>query len=270
MKRLICFLVACMMLFVMAGCARLPFGRASEAEPSQEPSQSQEEPSSEEPSSEESSSEEASSEASEPESAPAGAADVSGAVKGADTTETAPAALGQWTETAHYATEDKTYHTVYVRVNKVTTQTADGAYVQSVIDQHNGCSYDFEQIDVAQLDLPSDVELCVLDYEVYVPAEFPGPDYGIVAPTFSFSAQNVGGGGIPSADGASVYLGMGMMEDLNLEKDPAYEPGHTYAMRGVFAMVKGYEGYVLRYTSYPDGTKETSVDTMYYVCHKPF
>lgn len=192
-------------------------------------------------------------------------ADLSSAVDAAATSDTQPVPLGQWAKTARYATEDKTYHTVYVRVTKVTTNTQDAAYIQSAVEQHNANSSDFMQIDVSEMKLPSDVELCVLDYEVYVPADFPGPDYGIVEPTMSFSQSNIGGGGIPSADGTSTYVGLGSnTEELATQEDPTYQPGHTYAFRSLFTMVKGYTDYVLEFTSYPDGTKETSADVMYH------
>lgn len=184
-------------------------------------------------------------------------ADISSAIDASTTTDTAPIPFGQWAKTARYATEDKTYHTVYVRVTKVTTSSDDAEYVQSAIDLHNTNSYDFSQIDVNTLQLPSDVELCVLDYEVFVPEEFPGPDYGIVEPNMSFSQENIGGGGIPSADGTSTYIGMGSnSEDLATEKEPTYQPGNTYAFRSLFTMVKGYTDYVFEFTSYPDGTGE--------------
>lgn len=195
---------------------------------------------------------------------------ITDAIDGASTIETDAAPLNQWVKVSNYATEDRTYHTVYVRVTKVTSQTEDDAYVQSAIKQHNDSSYDFSQIDVSELKIPSDCELCILDYEVYVPSDFPTPEYGITSPEISFSADNIGGGGIPSADGASVYIGMGMMSDLNTEKDAKYTVGNTYTMRGMFVMVKGYTDYVLEYTSYPEGTKEVSSDVMYHVYHKPF
>lgn len=196
--------------------------------------------------------------------------DVADAIKGQDTLNTAPAALNQWVETARYATEDKTYHTCYVRVTKVTPQEDDPAYLQSVLDQHNKVSYDSQQINLEDVELPSDVELCVLDYEVYVPEDFPTPEYGLVEPNMSFSVSKVGGGGIPSADGTSVYIGMGSLKKLNLEKDLKYFPGNTYSFRGVFTMVKGFKDYVLDYITYPDGTAETSSDIMYYAYHSPF
>ena len=231
---------------------------SSASEEAQEPASQESEASSEAPS-------EASSEASsEGEAAPAGDVDVSGAVDASTTSDTSPVPLGQWAKTARYATEDETYHTVYVRVNKVTTSTDDAAYVEEAVALHNQCSYDFAQIDLSAVELPDDVELCVMDYEVYVPAEFPTAEYGIVEPSMSFSQSNIGGGGIPAADGTSVYIGLGSnTEDLATEADPSYQVGNVYAFRNLFTMVKGYTDYVFEFTSYPDGTVETSSDVMY-------
>lgn len=194
-----------------------------------------------------------------------GASDVSSAIDASTTADTNPIPFGQWAKTARYATEDKTYHTVYVRVTKVTTSSDDAEYVQSAIDLHNTNSYEFSQIDVNEIKLPADVELCVLDYEVFIPEEFPGPDYGIVKPNMQFSQKNIGGGGFPSADGTSTYIGMGAnSEDLETEKDATYQPGNTYAFKSLFTMVKGYTDYVFEFTSYPEGTgDEHNSEDMY-------
>lgn len=190
-------------------------------------------------------------------------ADVADAIEGSATTETDAAGLNQWVKCARYATSDSTYHTIYTRITKVTTQTADAAYVQDAIDLNNQNSSDYNQIDVSELKIPDDAELVVFDYDVYVPADFPTESYGIVSPDMYFSARNIGGGGIPSADGSVTYIGMGSVEKLATEADPKYEVGNTYSFRGIFVMVKGYEDYLLTSTSYPDGTVETSSDIMY-------
>lgn len=200
--------------------------------------------------------------------APSGASDgdFASAVDGSKTSDTDPVPFGEWGKATMYAVEDETYHTIYVRVNKVTTATDDESYIQSAIDLHNESSSDFSQIDVSTLNLPSDVELCVMDYEIAIPAEFPSPEHGLTEPHLMFSEDNIGGGGIPAADGASTYIGLGTNnEDLALEADPEYAPGNTYAFRTLFTMVKGYQDYVFEFTAYPDGTKETSADVMYSV-----
>ena len=198
-----------------------------------------------------------------------GSADISSAVDGSTSTETSPIALGQWATIADYSAEDETYHNVYVRVTKVTTSTADAAYVQDAVAKSNA-NGSYYQIDLSSDDykLPDDVEWCVLDYEVFVPEEYPSSEYGITEPTMSFAETNVGGGGIPSADGTSTYIGIGT-NNTDLQNNPSdmdFSVGSTYAFQTLFTMVKGYENYVFELSSYPDGTHsdDTSADIMYY------
>ncbi len=198
------------------------------------------------------------------------APDVSGAVDGQTTSDTDPVPLGTWAETALYATQDSTYHTVYVRVTDVTTQSEDSAYVDAAIETSNRYGEEDESFDPSELDVPEDGELVVLDYEVYVPEDFPAPNYGMTEPRIYFSIKNIGGGGFPSADGSDVYVGMGSTKDLIVrEAGETYEPGNTYAEKCIYAMVDGYTDYVAAYSSYPDGTDsdETSEDNMYTVYH---
>ena len=179
-------------------------------------------------------------------------ADVKDAVDMTKTAITSPAPLNQWVKTTRYATEDKVYHTVYVRINKVTTMSEDANYVNQAIQQHN--QFGTRKIDVNQMKLPSDVELCVFDYEVMVPKEFPAPDYGMVEPDISFSAKNVKGGGVPSADGSQTYIGLGSVTEMKVRSDEEkFYPGNTYKMRGCFSMVKGFKDYAFEATAYPEG-----------------
>ena len=196
-------------------------------------------------------------------------ADVSSAIDGSTATEESPIPLGQWAAIADYSAEDETYHNVYVRVTKVTTSTEDEAYVQNAVDQSN-TNGSYYQIDLSSEDyqVPADVEWCVLDYEVYVPADYPSPEYGITEPTMNFSENNIGGGGIPSADGTSTYIGLGT-NNFDLQNNPSdmrFYAGNTYSFQSLFTMVKGYENYLFELSSYPDGTHgdNTSADIMYY------
>ena len=202
-------------------------------------------------------------------SASGGAADISSAIDGSTATEESPVPLGQWAAIADYSAEDETYHNVYVRVTKVTTSAEDAAYVQNAVAQSNA-NGSYYQIDLSSEDyqLPSDVEWCVLDYEVYVPDDYPSPEYGITEPTMNFSESNIGGGGIPSADGTSTYIGLGT-NNIDLQNNPSdmkFSVGNTYSFQVLFTMVQGYENYLFELSSYPDGTHSdnTSADIMYY------
>ncbi len=199
----------------------------------------------------------------------ADAPDVSQAVDGSATSETEPVPFGSWAKVSLYATQDSTYHTVYMRIVRVTTQTVDDAYVEAAIEANDGYGAEDDRFDPAGLDVPDDGELVVLDYEVYVPADFPAPSYGMTEPKFYFSMRNIDGGGFPSLDGSEVYVGMGTAQDL-VVRDPGetYQPGETYGERSIYAMVKGYTDYVATFSSYPDGTasEDTSAENMYTVC----
>ncbi len=196
--------------------------------------------------------------------------DISQAVDGSATSETEPAPFGTWVKTALYATQDKTYHTVYVRIVKVTTESNDAAYVESAIAANNGYGDENDLIDPEEMDIQDDAEIVVMDYEVYVPENFPTPSYGITEPKIYFSMRNIGGGGIPSLDGSTAYIGMGTTDDMVVRpSSESYTPGNTYGERCIYTMVKGYTGYVASYSSYPDGTSsdETSSENMYTVYH---
>ncbi|WP_461811792.1 DUF6612 family protein [Faecalimonas sp.] len=187
-------------------------------------------------------------------------ASVSDAIDLKQTTNTSPAPLNKWVKTTRYATEDRKYHTVYVRINKVTTMSEDANYVNQAIQQNN--QFSSRKIDVNQLKLPADVELCVFDYEVMVPKDFPAPDYGMIEPDLNFTAKNITGGGIPSTDGTHTYIGMGSVTRMKVRNDDVkYYPGNTYKMRGCFSMVKGFKNYIFESTSTEEG-QETSVETM--------
>lgn len=190
------------------------------------------------------------------------AADISDAVNMEDSSAT-PVEVNRWMKTTLYSGEDKLYHTVYVRVTKVTTASEDAAYVDESIETHNSFEEGYKKVDVNELNLPADVELSVIDYEVMIPKEFPASEYGMSRPNISLSAKATSGGGVPSADGTSTYLGMGTVDYLNVRAmDTKYEPGNTYPMRGYFAMVKGFTDYNFNAISYPDGQ---STETAKYV-----
>ena len=71
-----------------------------------------------------------------------GSADISDAIDGSTTSDESAAPLGQWVAVGNYATADSAYHTVYVRVTKVTTYSEDEAYIQAAIDLNNENSYE--------------------------------------------------------------------------------------------------------------------------------
>lgn len=251
MKRTIAAALIGVCIFSLTGCGLLP-GQRQTSGKEESPVEA------EEPEEEEETSETGPEETPETE-----LAEISDAVDGSATSDTSTIPLGSWGTIGMYAVEDETYHNVYVKLDQITTQSEDADYIQSVVDEHNKVSYDFQQIDLASTEIPDDVEFCVLDYEIMLPDTFPAPEYGIGDISMMWGQSNIGGGGIPASNG-STYIGLGSNStDLATEADPTYMPGNTYKLRALFTMVKGYEDYVFQVTSYPDGTTETSADVMY-------
>lgn len=188
--------------------------------------------------------------------APSGGEDISGA-DASKTSKEDPLALGDWAAIATYAVEDETYHNVNVRITKVTTTSEDEDYVNEAIELNNKYSSDYSQVNVADLKLPSDCEVCILDYEISIPSDFPVGKLGTVSsPNFSFSISSIKGGGIPNADGTATYIGLTTVRSLKTEEETKYEPGNTYSLRCYFAMVKGFEDYVISTRAYPEGTTD--------------
>ncbi len=198
------------------------------------------------------------------------APDITDALIGSDTSEDNPVPLGSWVETALYSPQDETYHTVYVRVANVTTQSQDAEYVESAIAANNGFGDEADRIEPADFDIPENGELVALDYEVYVPADFPSPTYGMTEPKILFTMRNLSENGFRSPDGSEIYAGMGTTENLIVrEAGETYEPERTYGERCIYVMIKDYTDYMAVYFTYPVGTlsDETNEDNMYTVYH---
>ena len=182
------------------------------------------------------------------------------AIEPSETSEENLAPIGQWIKTTRYCATDKVYHTIYTRITKVVSKSEDADYVNKAIELNNSVGSDFSKIDESELKIPDDCELCVMEYEVYVPEDFPSDDWGIISPDVNYSASNKGGGGIPSADGASTYIGMGGTTELLTQKKNEYFVGNTYKYVNLFLMVKGYKDYKFTFSSYPEGTTSDSSD----------
>ncbi len=182
--------------------------------------------------------------------------DVTISMDGSESTEEAPVKFNEWATIGTYSPTDSAYHNIAVRITKVTTASDDQKYVDDAIALNNEYSSDFGQIDVSKLKVPADCELCIVDYEVAVPANFPTNDWGIVAPNPSLSIENTDGAGFPSADGASTYIGLSSTTGLTTEEDPSYQVGNTYAFRALYIMVKGYDKIAFKTSGYPAGTTD--------------
>lgn len=186
----------------------------------------------------------------------------------ASTSAENPAPLGQWVNFGFYTTADSKYHDLQVRVIRVFTYSENPDVIDGAIALNNSLN-EYSQVDTSDLNLPSDVELALVQYEVNIPSDFPVGDYGLFDLNLYMNAKNPEGGGIPSADGSSSYIGLGSTTYLTTEdfgdSDMNFEAGKTYTAYAFFAMVQGYRDYVFEATTYPDGTGEASSDSIIYV-----
>ncbi len=193
-------------------------------------------------------------------------ADVSNAV---DFTEAQdpnkPLPFGTYMKANIYSTEDRKYHPVYVKLNKITSESEDAAHVQKALDENNAEGYDFDAVTKEALNLPDDLEINVIDYEVAVPKEFPVSEHGgVTGINISFSARSIEGGGVPTGDGGASYIGLGVAEKLLSpgDREKTFMPGNTYQLRAYFVMVKGFKDYLIEAKTYPEGSDGTEFEDM--------
>lgn len=179
--------------------------------------------------------------------------DIANAVNGETSTKEKAIPLGQWARLTKYVPKDESYHPIYGRINKITTASADAKYVDDAIALHNSVASEYSQVDVSKLNLPADVELCIVDYEVYVPDTYPTEVYGILPPELDLWPDEISDIGFPSADGKSAYLTMDIASTLESQKDATYAAGNTYSFKAYYPMVKGYTDYILDSYFYTEG-----------------
>ncbi|WP_332651814.1 hypothetical protein [Lysinibacillus sp. 54212] len=165
-----------------------------------------------------------------------------------------PVPFGTYMKLSMYSVADNKYHTVYVKLNKITSESGDAAYVNKAIEENNAEGSEHDAVNKEVLGLPEDIELNVLDYELVIPKEFPETEYGIAGAKIDFFAENIEGGGIDSNTSNMVYLALGDVEKLLSTGDNGkkYNAGNTYQLRGVFPMVKDFDKYVLKVTTFPN------------------
>lgn len=183
-------------------------------------------------------------------------ADLGEVVSAETSTVENPIPLNTWAGISKYSTIDDKYHTVNVRVTGVVT---DAAQIQAMVDEHNKFASDWKAIDLNSEDwkVPQDVQWCAVTYEVQIPEDFPSESWGISSPKIDWSCETLTGGGIPTADGTSVYIGLGMANDQlyseQCNDDTTYLPGNTYKLANLYPMVKGYTDYTFCTNYVPDG-----------------
>ncbi len=184
--------------------------------------------------------------------------DLVASVDAETTSDTDAVPLGEWAKTTIYSAQDETYRTVYVRVVKVTTESEDKEYVSSAIELNNRCGQEEDRIDRDEMEIADGSELVVVDYDVYIPAEFPAPSYGMPEPMLILSTREIN------------ESGMGLTTQLAVrDSSESYHAGGAYRERSLYTMKKEKTNYVIAYSTYPVGTPgdETSADNMYTAYH---
>lgn len=189
--------------------------------------------------------------------------DITVSMDGSESTEEAPVKLGEWATLGIYAAEDETYHNIACRFTKVTRESDDKKYIDDAIALNNDLCSGYGKIDVSKLKVPNDCELCIAEYEVYIPSNFPSAEWGVTTPSVSVSVENTDGAGFPSADGASTYIGLSTTTSLTTTKDTKYQTGNTYTFKCLFLMVKDYEKFAFKTSGYPEGTTDVKTGERY-------
>lgn len=178
--------------------------------------------------------------------------------------------LNRWVRVGKYSTQSKNDEEVFLRITKVTPQTEDAEALNKRLEIHNELFKGFGGYDLSELKLPEDVELCLVEYDLYIPKNFPSGENGIAEPYISLYATAIKGGGIPSNDGASSYVGLGSVNKLQYEDDFKDRRGQVYHGYAFFAMVKGYKDYVFEYSSNPIGQSSDKSSGLVYHFFKPY
>lgn len=183
------------------------------------------------------------------------------AVKTAEYSMENPVPFNTFADLTSYAVADNGNHEIYVRVADVVMESDSSGIVEKAVAEHNSNSSEFSQISLDEImaDTPDDVEWGLMYYEVYIPETFPTTKNGIMSMDVTWSISNKSGGGIPSKDGSTVYIGLGSsLYDLNTDetnRDTVFEVGNTYKFTVLMPMVKGYKDYVFETTYYTAGSE---------------
>lgn len=155
-----------------------------------------------------------------------------------------------------YSVIDEKYHAVNVQITGI---ISDPATIDSMIQVHNTYASEWRQIDLQSeyYQVPADVQWYAVTYEVQIPEDFPAESWGVYNAEIDWSIENVDGGGIPSKDGTTAYIGLGTaycdLYSENFNDDMDYMPGNTYSFAGLFPMVQGFENYVFNVNYVPVG-----------------
>lgn len=177
--------------------------------------------------------------------------------------------LNRWLRTGLYSTQSKADEEIYLRIKKVTPQSENAEILKEKVELNNKFRSGLGSYNLDEMKVPADVELCLVEYEVYVPKNFPMGEYGMSAPVPSLEISSIKGGGIPSQDGTSTYIGMGTVYKLVQNDEYKDYRGQVYTGYGFFAMVKEFKDYVIEVSSRPIGDTSDGARLLFHSM-KPF
>lgn len=194
------------------------------------------------------------------------------ALDGTFTTAEKPASVGMWVELMSLSVVSGAYSPVYVRVTNTVSYTDDPDYVQDAIDSSNGFAYAWDHIDFDNEDYELEEGLAwhLLEYDVYVPEDFPSNISGTCGnPSISFYATGVDSDTISNPETLENYVALGVRTAklATYAMDTVYLSGNVYSFKILYAMVDDYDDYVFRVTSCFEGVAndDATDDNIYYV-----
>lgn len=146
-------------------------------------------------------------------------------IEGRETSKNNPAELGQWVSSLERSDVDQTYHEVFIRITKFTTESDDPKYVNEAIELSNEYRGEYSTIEDRRENLSDDEEICIVDYEVYIPTNFPVDESGYIN-----SSPYCLLGVINNNDKGGTYS---WSSHLETENEHEYEAGKTYEFRSM-------------------------------------
>jgi len=149
-----------------------------------------------------------------------------------------PADINEWIKASTFCIADGKYHTIYFRI----TNVESGDAVTESIDSYNNEGR-YNTINPVSDD---SLEYRYCDYEIYFPEDFPERDYGLTNNFITFTICNEEGTGM--FDG---YFGLTPTWDIGPRAEEI-RPGETYTGRFIFAMIKNYNKFYVKYSTYKD------------------
>jgi hypothetical protein len=161
-----------------------------------------------------------------------------------------PANVGEWIEsirTAYAADGTSPKTTFYYRITGI---NRDEPAVIAAIEQYNE-SRSFFKIGLDSIADYPELGWCMLTYEVYFPADYPQPSYGISSPDIRLGIDGMDGG-VLRYNGRS-YIGLSVTDISESPDSREVQPGDLWQGGvAVFVMVKDFDEYLITYDGYDE------------------